>query len=105
MLSAEQVKEFDRNGFLNGGRVIDEAAVKELQSELDRVIEKQNSGGFGAGEAKPGMISKWGRPGQSVSWQLVNIWEASPAFEKRLYLRPVVEAISQFTHQPDLQVW
>ena len=37
--------------------------------------------------------------------QVVNIWEFSPAFRKLLYSKPVVEAISQLTGQPDLQVW
>jgi phytanoyl-CoA hydroxylase len=105
MLSAAQVKEFDRNGFLNGGRVIDDAQVAELQRDLDRVIEKESTGGFKDDEARPVMISKWGKPGESVIWQVVNIWEFSPAFERLLYLKPVVEAISQLTHQPDLQVW
>src|SRR5690349_13544431 len=34
MLTKSQVKEFDRNGFLNGGKVIDSATVNKLRSEL-----------------------------------------------------------------------
>ena len=38
MLTQKQVDQFDRDGFLNGGRILDDAALAELSSELDRVI-------------------------------------------------------------------
>src|SRR5690348_1817351 len=105
MLTRKQVDDFDRKGFGNGGRVIDDDTVEELRSELDRVIAHHKEGGFADDERKPVMISKWGAAGGPEIWQIVNIWEASPAFERLLYLPAVVEAISQLTHQPDLQIW
>ena len=102
MLTTQQVTEFNRNGFLNGGRVVDDAEIGELRSELDRVI-RQHEAGAKDGQPRPVMISKWGK--DSVVWQVVNIWEASPAYERLLYLKPIVEAISQLTAQPNLQVW
>jgi hypothetical protein len=50
------VAQFDRDGFLNGGRVLGDADVDELREELDRVIAA-NKRGFAAGEAKPVRIS------------------------------------------------
>jgi ectoine hydroxylase-related dioxygenase (phytanoyl-CoA dioxygenase family) len=105
MLSPQQVREFDRNGCLVGGQVIGDEEVDELRRELDRVIAAHQAGGFGQDQPKPVMISKWGDKPESVIWQIVNIWEASPAFERLLYLRPVIEALHQLTGAADLQVW
>ena len=84
MLSKSQVDEFDRNGCLIGGKVIDDAQVQELRDELDRVIATHEAGGFRETDAQPVMISKWGEKPESIIWQIVNIWEASPAFERLL---------------------
>jgi ectoine hydroxylase-related dioxygenase (phytanoyl-CoA dioxygenase family) len=106
MLSEQQVREFDRNGCLIGGKVISHVQVDELRCELDRVIATHQAGGFeDDGKPRPVMISKWGESPESVIWQIVNIWEASPAFERLLYTRPVVEALQQLTRANDLQVW
>jgi ectoine hydroxylase-related dioxygenase (phytanoyl-CoA dioxygenase family) len=51
------------------------------------------------------MIGNLGGKADSVVWQIVNIWEASPAFERLLYLKPVIEALHQLTGEADLQVW
>jgi ectoine hydroxylase-related dioxygenase (phytanoyl-CoA dioxygenase family) len=104
MLSEQQVKEFDRNGCLIGGKVISDDEVQELRDELDRVIAKGQSG-FAEGEARPVLISNLSGKADAPVWQIVNIWEASPAFERLLYTKPVIEAISQLTHQPDIQIW
>ena len=106
MLSDPQVREFDRNGCLIGGKVISDAQVDELRVELDRVIAAHQAGGFERdGATKPVMISKWGESSESIIWQIVNIWEASPAFERLLYTRPVAEALQQLTGADELQVW
>jgi ectoine hydroxylase-related dioxygenase (phytanoyl-CoA dioxygenase family) len=104
MLISQQVAQFDRDGFLNGGRVLDDAQVEELRDELDRVIAASKRG-FASGEATPVRISdiSAGRGGEV--WQIVNIWEASPAFERLLYLEPVAMAISQLAQHPDIQIW
>ena len=105
MLSDAQVREFDRNGCLIGGKVISDADVDELRRDLDRVIATHQAGGFADDQPKPVMISKWGDPPESVIWQIVNIWEASPPFERLLYNRAVVEGLHQLTQADELQVW
>jgi ectoine hydroxylase-related dioxygenase (phytanoyl-CoA dioxygenase family) len=105
MLSDKQVAEFDRNGCLIGGRVIDDADVDELRAELDRVIATHDANAWKPDEPQPVMISKWGEKEGSIIWQIVNIWEASPAFERLLYLPAVSEAISQLCHHGDIQIW
>jgi ectoine hydroxylase-related dioxygenase (phytanoyl-CoA dioxygenase family) len=104
MLSPTQVTEFDRNGYLNGGRVLDDAEVDELRAELDRIIARGKTG-FASGEPKPVRIVDLSAGKGGEVWQIVNIWEASPAYERLLYLKPVVEAISRLAHHPDIQIW
>lgn len=114
MLTQQQIAEFDRNGFQNGGRVLDDAELEELSIDLDRIIAK-GPDGFAPGEPKPvlyrdlAMFGYEAKPGETASptpvWQILNIWEASPAFEKLLYNPKVVAMISQLTRMKDLSVW
>ena len=105
MLDASQVSEFDRNGYLNGGRVLDDADVDELRDELDRVIARGKAG-FAPHEPQPVRIADLGKgKGGGEVWQIVNIWEASPAFERLLYLRTVAEGVSQLAHNDEIQIW
>lgn len=104
MLSESQVRQFDRDGCLIGGQVILPAVAEELCAELDRVIASHEKG-WKDGEPEPVMVSKWGDKPDQVIWQIVNIWEASEPFERLLYLKPVVEAISQLAHHRDIQIW
>ena len=39
MLTIEQVEQYRRSGFVNGGPVLDDATVATLQSEVRRVID------------------------------------------------------------------
>ena len=39
MLTAEQIEQFRRSGFVNGGPVLDDATVEALQAEVLRVID------------------------------------------------------------------
>jgi ectoine hydroxylase-related dioxygenase (phytanoyl-CoA dioxygenase family) len=104
MLSNDQVAEFDCNGCLIGGQVISKGEVDELRAELDRVIEKGKSK-FAPGEPQPVSISNLSKDKDQPVWQIVNIWEASPAFARLLYNAKIAKAISQLTGQPDIFVW
>ena len=104
MLSQDQVAEFNRNGCLVGGQVISQNEVQELRDELDRVIGKGQSG-FAPGEPQPVQISNLSRDKDQPVWQIVNIWEASPAFERLLYHPRITKALSQLTGKPDIFIW
>src|SRR5690242_18495918 len=104
MLSEQQAKEFQRNGCLVADRVIDDAEVEELRHELDRVIAR-GPDGFAPGEPKPVQIANLSRDKAQAVWQIVDIWEASPAFERLLYHPLVTTAISQLTGSRTVQVW
>ena len=116
MLSTQQINEFERNGCLNGGRILSDAELAELTAELDRVIDT-GPRGFGPSDPKPvlfrdltgsvdGTKDTYGSgDGKTPVWQIVNMWECSPAFEKLLYHPKVVTGISQLTGMSDLMIW
>ena len=64
--------------------MISDADLTELTAALDAVLEK-GPDGFDEGEPQP-VFTPSGDQEKPV-WQIVNIWEATPAFE-RLYLPP-----------------
>ena len=103
MLNRDQIDEFDRNGFLNGGVVLTDGEVGELSEALDAILEK-GPDGFAAGEPQPVSFRSLAGDEHPV-WQIVNIWEASPAFEKLIYHLAVVEGISELAGHRDLMVW
>ena len=113
MLTDAQVKQFDHDGFLNGGRILSDAQIQELIDDLHRVIDI-GPDGFGPADPKPVLFRNLlasgpyagpqGSQGPKV-WQIVNIWEAAPAFERLLYRPEVVTGISQLTKMPDLNIW
>jgi phytanoyl-CoA hydroxylase len=112
MLTQAQIDRFDRDGFINGGKVISDADLAELTDELDRII-KTGPEGFRADEPKPvlfrDLTGGYNATGKGASatpvWQIVNIWESSPAFERLLYHPEVVKGISQLTKMNDLLIW
>ncbi len=101
-LRPEQVSAFQRDGFLNAGRLLDDAELDGLTIDLDRIIAT-GPDGFAAGAPRPVLFrsSDQERP----VWQIINIWEASPLFERLIYHPAIVGAISQLTGFTDLQVW
>jgi phytanoyl-CoA hydroxylase len=103
MLTQEQISEFEEAGFLNGGQALSADEVEELRGELERILEI-GPDGFSADMVHPVSFRNMAGDEKAV-WQIVNIWEASAAFERLIYHPFVVGAISQLTGQADLMVW
>lgn len=106
MLSSAQVEQFQRDGCLVAGRVIDDAELEELRGELQRIIAAGPE--EMARQARRPVLFRNLNPGQSgkqAVWQIVNIWEASDAFERLIRNRLVVEAVAQLCNADHLQVW
>lgn len=106
MLSDSQITSFHRNGFLNGGPILADQEIDALITELDHLLEI-GPDGFAEGEARPVLFHNMARhrdPERCV-WQIVNIWEACPAYRKLLFHPSIVEAISQLTGSDTLQIW
>ena len=96
MVNQSQISEFQRNGCLLGDRIIGDTEVDELRGELDRVIRRgQEQDGFAPDEAKPVLISHLSGRADSPVWQIVNIWQASPTFERLIFHPQLARAVSQ----------
>ena len=108
MLEQAQIEEFHRNGFLNGGRILDDDQLDELRSQLNEIINKGPKG-FDEGEPQPVSFRDLNGGGEEGGpnpvWQIVNIWEAAPAFRQLMCHPFVVKGISQLTGAEDLMVW
>ncbi len=108
MLTPSQIDEFHRNGFLNGGPVLTGEELKELRADLDSILEK-GPDGFSNEEPQPvlfrNMSGRADGPDALAVWQIVNIWEAAPSFERLIYHPSIVKGISQLTDASDLMVW
>ncbi len=101
VLSAEQVEAFGRDGFVAGSVVLGEERVEELRAELDRVIAERDRRDV----AQPVQLGNLGGREDSPVWQVVDIWQASPAFREHLYEEQIVEEVAQLTGADQLRVW
>jgi phytanoyl-CoA hydroxylase len=99
MLSPAQVQSFDTNGYLKGGRILDDAQVDELRDEIERVIRDKDAGG-----RQPVLLRNFGQPDAPV-WQIVNIWNASDAFQRLIESPRIAEEIAQLTRAKELRIW
>ena len=101
MLTVEQVEQYRRSGFVNGGPVLDEATVEQLQSEVLRVIEQRDD------PAIPQPVRAINLSGDEAHpiWQIVNIWEASPAFKALISNPYIISMAAQLSGARELRVW
>ncbi len=101
MLTAEQLEQYHRSGFVNGGPVIDEATVATLQSEVLRVIDQRDD----ASVRQPVMLRNLSEDDAHPIWQIINIWEASPAFQALVTNPRIVDMAAQLTGARQLRIW
>ena len=104
-LRPELIEQFDHQGFINAGKILDLDDVELLGEELDKIIAKGPEG-FEGKDEKPVLFRNM-RAGtdENAVWQIVNVWEASGLFKHLLYHPTIVKAISQLTGFDNLQVW
>lgn len=99
MLTAEQVAQFHRDGYLRGGKIISDEMVEVLRSEVLRVIDNRNNPGF-----QPVLLHNMAGEDAPV-WQIVNIWEASEPFKELIYNPTIGEEMAQLTEANQLRIW
>src|SRR5438105_852502 len=94
MLTTAQVEGFRANGFGKGARVLSEQEVGTLQEEMARVIRDAEAGAPGP---QPVLCRNIGHDQAHPIWQIVNIWEASPAFGALIHHQAIAAEIAQLT--------
>ena len=100
MLTAEQVAQFQRDGYLNGGQVLSDEEVEVLRGELKRVIENHDRL-----ERKPVLFRNLNGNAETPVWQIVNMWEASDPFAALMKHPKIAEEIAQLTGASELRIW
>ncbi len=100
MLSADQIAQFHKNGFLNGGVVLDDATVETLRAEVMRVIEARDRDDI----PQPVLVRNLTEDAAPV-WQIVNIWQASEPFKALMSHPKITTGIAQLTDATELRIW
>lgn len=98
MLTDSQVRSFRENGFLFFGRVLTDRQLDELREALDRVLS-------GKSDVKPERVANLGAGENEVVTQVVNIWEAEPAFRRHLSNSVIAPMVSQLVGDDTIRVW
>jgi len=104
MLSPQQIEKFQRDGFVKGSQVLDEAQVETLRTEMLRVIEKQDELEQN-GRRKPVQIVNLTGKADNPVWQVVNIWLASEPFEQLVHNPVLAQEAAQLTGASELRLW
>ena len=100
MLTSDQVAQFQKVGFLLGGKVLSDENVDLLNEEVARVIRDRDSGG-----RQPVLCHNFAKSQGQTVWQIVNIWEASEPFHEIITNPTVVEEVAQLTGAGELRIW
>lgn len=107
MLTQEQIREFDENGFIKGDIVLSDEEVDKLREELDLVMN-------GKSVKKPvlnrNLLDGNSEYGMSISKretvvQIVNIWMASDAFFQHAANPKLCEEVAQLCRTDTLRIW
>lgn len=101
MLTEAQIQQFKANGYLNGGKVLDDDTVETLRGEVMRVIEDRDK----AGIPQPVLLRNLGKSDDAPVWQVVNIWQASEPFRALIYHPKIVTGLAQLTDASELRIW
>jgi phytanoyl-CoA hydroxylase len=101
MLTAEQIEQYRRSGFVNGGPVLDEETVTTLQHEVLRVIDERDNTSI----AQPVRLANLSGDETRPIWQIVNIWQASPAFQALVCGSKIAEMAAELTGAKELRIW
>lgn len=101
MLTVEQIEQYRRSGFVNGGPVIDDATVEALQLEVLRVIDQRDDPNV----AQPVRVANLSSDPEHPIWQIVNIWEASPAFRALVTNSKIADMAAELSGAKQLRIW
>ncbi len=101
MLTVEQIAQYRRSGFVNGGPVLDDKTIEILQNEVLRVIDDRNNSGV----PQPVRLANLSGNDDQPIWQIVNIWEASPAFKALVSNKKIAEMAAQLSGAKELRIW
>ncbi|MBT5713053.1 phytanoyl-CoA dioxygenase family protein, partial [Candidatus Poribacteria bacterium] len=98
MLTNEQIEQFHTSGFLNLGRIYDDAECAEFRAEMFRVMRDET-------ERKPVLNRNMGGNDELAVVQIVNMWQASDMYLRHAEHPKVAEAVAQLCDTETLRIW
>lgn len=98
MLTDTQLQSFRDDGFLVYGRVLSDEQLNALRDALNRTVT-------GESEAAPDANRNLTGDPNNVVTQIVNIWEAEPAFRDHLSNTAIVPLVAQLMGTDTVRVW
>ncbi|MCB0013566.1 MAG: hypothetical protein KDE34_16750, partial [Anaerolineales bacterium] len=101
MLSEQQIRQFQQNGYVNGGPVLTADEVEILRAEVMRVIAERDRPDV----TQPILCRNLTGDDDAPVWQIVNIWQASPPFREVMAHPAITKGISQLTGARELRIW
>ncbi|NIK69335.1 phytanoyl-CoA dioxygenase family protein [Paenibacillus sp. BK720] len=108
MLSQAQIAEFENNGFLKGGVVLNDDQVEELREELDKVMNGETVNKPVLNRNMLDSDSPYDNMKMITSEsvvQIVNIWLASDRFLQHAAHSVICEEVAQLCHSNSLRIW
>jgi ectoine hydroxylase-related dioxygenase (phytanoyl-CoA dioxygenase family) len=97
MFTDQQLRQFRNDGFIYYGDVLRDDELQSLRDALDRTVRGESA-------AKPEAMRNMSG-GDDVVIQIVNIWEAEPAFYDHLYNDRIVPLAAQLMGTDTVRVW
>ena len=101
MLTPEQIEQFQREGYLRGGRVLSDEQVEVLREETLRVIADRER----ADVPQPVLCGNLTGNEETPVWQVVDIWKASPPFRELIENPQISQEMAQLTDARELRLW
>ena len=108
MVTEEQAKFFDENGYLRYGKVLEQSEVEALIDGLDRIVDIELAGGddssveFSVGHRRKG---KDAEDEPRVLTQYVNMWKRDKDYEKTVR-HPLITGIAKtLLKTPEVRLW
>lgn len=111
MVTEEQIRFFEENGYLKYSQVLTPEEVRELRDGLDRIIALELEGGDdSAPEFRYGHDRKGERPEESGRaarsiHQFVNMWKRDAAYERTLHNPLIAGAVRGLLRTPEARLW
>src|SRR5687767_8263451 len=100
MLTQEQIEQFGRDGFLDGGPCLTDEEVEELRAELERVIADRDNPDI----PQPAALRGADPDADKQVWWILNMWMASPPYRRLIEHAKIGEEVAQLTDARELRV-
>lgn len=104
MLSPETVEAYERDGFVNAGRLLDDHEIEELREEIERQVDTAFHGKQRADLATDIALNLSTTPEDSV-YQMTAVWMASEVFGRLVRNRKIAQAGAELARSNSLQLW